>query len=83
VIESASSTASIDQRLHLLRAEISGMAMSPSPSAVHARASPDSADRIEPALRAAVRAEGFAVSDTHVELFGLCEKCQPRSVRKS
>lgn len=39
--------------------------------------------RIEPALRAAARAEGFAVSDTHVELFGFCEKCQPRSTAKS
>jgi Fur family zinc uptake transcriptional regulator len=31
---------------------------------------------VAPALLAAARAEGFAVSDTHVELFGTCEKCR-------
>ncbi len=39
--------------------------------------------KVEPALLAAARAEGFAVSDTHVELFGLCDKCRPRRGSKS
>ena len=39
--------------------------------------------KVEPMLLSAARSEGFAVNDTHVELFGLCDKCRPRRAGRS
>ena len=39
--------------------------------------------KVEPVLLAAARSEGFAVNDTHVELFGLCDRCRPRRAGRS
>jgi Fur family zinc uptake transcriptional regulator len=39
--------------------------------------------KVKSPLLAAARSEGFSVSDMHIEMFGLCDKCRPGLAGKS